>query len=150
MQKPAAYRASVLVLLLVLMETSIKITSVDGGVCLDPGPSGTYNVACSRATAPRLIQYLLDDIRHGYLINVFPNSGTSCMNPVRDSTDHITGGGCGYVSCNEGTSSKERCTQCLESAIQVILSKCDARAFGAQASSEGCCIRYEDKSFCTP
>ncbi|CAN0877903.1 hypothetical protein LINGRAHAP2_LOCUS12153 [Linum grandiflorum] len=151
MQKPPpASRASVLVLLLVLITTSIEITSVDGGVCLDPGPSGTYNVACNRATVgyPETPQfkYLLLDTRLKY-INAFPNP-TSCMKPFRNEADPRIVWYRAAV-CREGMSS-DSCGQCLLSAIQVIEMKCDIGAIGAQASSVGCCIRYENKPFCTP
>ncbi|CAN0877910.1 hypothetical protein LINGRAHAP2_LOCUS12160 [Linum grandiflorum] len=148
MQKPAAYRASVLVLLLVLLKTSIKITSADGVVCLDPGSGGTYNVACSRATvsdAPRRLAHLLAVIRYEY-INVFPYA-TPCMNPLRRADQSIMG--YGYAFCWKGTS-RDSCLECLESARQVILGTCDPDVAGAQASSEGCCIRYENEPFCTP
>ncbi|CAN0877900.1 hypothetical protein LINGRAHAP2_LOCUS12150 [Linum grandiflorum] len=147
MQKLSAYRASVLVLLLVLMKTSIKITSADGDVCLDPGPSGTYNVACGRANIapePEIIQKLLNGIRTEYILNVYPHP-TLCMYPIR--YDHREIMVHGYAFCSKGTTGRG-CDLCLGSAIHVIANTCDAGAVAVQASSERCCIRYESKPFC--
>ncbi|CAN0877913.1 hypothetical protein LINGRAHAP2_LOCUS12163 [Linum grandiflorum] len=155
MQKPAAYRVLVLLLVLI-MKTSIKITSVEGGdhqhaKCILPGPTGTYKVVCSRATvgvghdAPGRLKHLLDYIRSEYL-NVFPHASTSCVNPIRNATDPaIAGYGSAY--CSKWTIST--CGPCLQGAIRVIVDQCDGGAAGAQASSLECCIRYESNPFCT-
>ncbi|CAN0877906.1 hypothetical protein LINGRAHAP2_LOCUS12156 [Linum grandiflorum] len=159
MEKPAAYTASILVLLLVLMETSTKVTNGavvgDGGdqqhakVCLDPGPNGSYNVACSlivgRHHSAERLKQLLSTIGSEYF-NVPRLS--SCMNPIRRDDGHAFMA-YGFAFCSERTT-YYNCYQCLQSAIQVILNKCDNRVAGAQASSERCCIRYESKPFCTP
>ncbi|CAN0877902.1 hypothetical protein LINGRAHAP2_LOCUS12152 [Linum grandiflorum] len=133
------------------METSIQITSdVLGGpdnhaqVCLTPGTSGTYNVACNRTTVkhslPGRLEDLLGGIRSKY-IDIVPHPTTFCLSSVPYGDGAIEG--FGYAFCDDGASSTGSCSDCLQSAIQVIVSKCDDGAVGAQASSDGCCIRYE-------
>ncbi|CAN1827530.1 hypothetical protein LINPERHAP1_LOCUS31958 [Linum perenne] len=145
-------QTQLLVIIFIIIIT-IKITGIESGgnqACLPPGPDGTFNLACSRRHPILPIsllirkKYLLDYTRYGLLIGY----------PFTDFCATIHRSGeigrkmYSYASCSYDIDS---CDLCLQSAIEIIRNNCKVSANGAQASSEGCCIRYEYLNpFCTP
>ncbi|CAN1827528.1 hypothetical protein LINPERHAP1_LOCUS31956 [Linum perenne] len=125
MQTPAAPRASVIVLLLLVLvlinnTTISRVEAADrhDTVCIPPKSNGIYNIAYNNDYCGPKNSYL-----GGQDVELYT-----------------------YAYCSHGVD-REACRDCLVGAAEVIKKKC-LNSYGAQASTDECCIRYEGTSFC--
>ncbi|CAN0877907.1 hypothetical protein LINGRAHAP2_LOCUS12157 [Linum grandiflorum] len=158
MKKPAAYRASVLVLL-VLIQTGGSISIVEAAdqheqVCIPPAANGLYNVAYNNVSLlvqkPAEVQDLVLQHTNDYLTRGF-KKGPDEFCPKGRHYVVLKGGYpillFSYGYCGEGID-RQRCSDCLHGAAQVIKQFCPDSCSGAQASSSDCCVRFEHDPFC--
>ncbi|CAN0877914.1 hypothetical protein LINGRAHAP2_LOCUS12164 [Linum grandiflorum] len=161
MQKPTAYGASVLVLVLLLVLTqtgdlmifAVQARDQHKRACLPPASDGQYsldyNTASLLALEPSKVQDLVLGTVSIQLTNGFTQgpdefcSGKKTYSAV--AGDYI--GLFSYAYCSVGVD-LQRCTDCLQGGAQVIRDYCPNSCDGAQASSIDCCIRFERYKFC--
>ncbi|CAN0877899.1 hypothetical protein LINGRAHAP2_LOCUS12149 [Linum grandiflorum] len=123
-------------------------------VCIPPGSDPVYNFACNskdRNFLPgdllTVQQQILDFTRQVFARKWM--DGDICISNIFHENDaHVKL--YGYAYCDPLKTADVSCDVCLERAAQIITQYCHAYDIGGQASTDGCCIRYETKKFCIP
>ncbi|CAN0877912.1 hypothetical protein LINGRAHAP2_LOCUS12162 [Linum grandiflorum] len=122
-------------------------------VCIPPGSNGEYSVAYNTARLPVENQAVVQDIVLGTIITQFTNlftEGPDDFCSGENTYSAVTGHNIdlfGYVYCGQGVVDGLGCTDCLNRGAQVIMRNCPDSCYGAQASSENRCIRFEGVDF---
>ncbi|CAN0877904.1 hypothetical protein LINGRAHAP2_LOCUS12154 [Linum grandiflorum] len=128
MQKPAAYGASVLVLLVLIHSiTVVEAADQHEQVCISPGANGEYNVAYNMDSLsvenPSEVQDLVLEVVNRQLSNGLRKGPDELCARGRDyfvvarrqSSIHLFS----YAYCGQGMD-RQRCFDCLTGAAQVI------------------------------
>ncbi|CAN0877908.1 hypothetical protein LINGRAHAP2_LOCUS12158 [Linum grandiflorum] len=160
MQKPATYRALVLVLVLVVVLVLVKTsTVVEAGdqheqVCIPPGANGEYSAIYNKAILPvanpLTVQGLVLESINTRLTSSFTQGPIDLCSRVKTYSDvagSTTVDVFSYAYCGQGVD-RQGCIKCLQDGAQFIKQNCGSSCYGAQASSDNCCIRFEGASFC--
>ncbi|CAN0877911.1 hypothetical protein LINGRAHAP2_LOCUS12161 [Linum grandiflorum] len=158
MKKPSAYDgASVLVLVLLLMKTSAAGNQHEQA-CIPPGSNGQYSVVYNNARLPILKPSAMQDYVLREVSTEFTNEFRQgrrleefCTYSGRNAYSAVAGDNYidlfGYAYCDQGLN-RQGCTACLQGGAQAIKQSCGNSCYGAQASSDYCCIRFEAVQFC--
>ncbi|CAN1827532.1 hypothetical protein LINPERHAP1_LOCUS31960 [Linum perenne] len=123
-----------------------------GQVCIPPEENDDYSLACNKASLPvdepsKVQDYVLEGTRIEFT-NGFKNGpGEYCSQKHYYSA--VAGSLIGlytFAYCGEGID-RQGCDDCLLGAAEAIKRFC-LDSYGAQASSNKCCIRYDGGKFC--
>ncbi|CAN0877905.1 hypothetical protein LINGRAHAP2_LOCUS12155 [Linum grandiflorum] len=156
MQKSAAYRAPVLVLVLllvVLMNSTIEAADQHRKVCIRPKSNGDYNIAHNTAKLPAENPATVQDLVLRKVKTQLANGFTTGPAEYCSRKSSYSGAAGDYIDlysyayCGQGIGRKG-CSECLARGAEVIKQSCGRGCYGAQASSDDCCIRFEAASFC--
>ncbi|CAN0877915.1 hypothetical protein LINGRAHAP2_LOCUS12165 [Linum grandiflorum] len=122
-------------------------------VCIPPGANGDYSVSYNLASMPVDDPFTVQDYVMKAVTTLLTNrftegpadfcSGGNNYSAVAGSDIDLFG----YAYCGQGLD-RQGCSDCLQGGAQVIRQSCVSSCYGAQASSEKCCIRFEGVGFC--